>query len=300
VARLLVPSTLFAVTVASSRAGADQPGKFVPQGFPHNKVHNCIGGVGAIDPGPYGNMTNFLSPLDPIFYLHHANMDRLWDVWTRKQLNQGLQIMPPPGEARDAFMTEPFRFFVQADGEFAGTKRAADFFNTQAFDYDYVGEGAGALQSAALAVKAAGPATLVRGKRRGAAVSVSLPGTIRGQLGATVPPALIAEVTVERPRGLHNTREFDVLVNAPAGVETVDANSPYYVGTVSFFGPPMTGMDHTHPTTFAVPLPQRLNLLKAGAADASGSTALEFRLVASTGQAAEAIPVLDAAVLVVP
>lgn len=43
-----------------------------------------------------------------------------------------------------------------------------------------------------------------------------------------------------------------------------------------------------------------LNLLKAGAADASGSTALEFRLVASTGQAAEAFPVLDAAVLVVP
>lgn len=52
----------------------------VLEGFPHNKVHNCIGGVGAVDPGPYGNMTNFLSPLDPIFYLHHANMDRLWDV----------------------------------------------------------------------------------------------------------------------------------------------------------------------------------------------------------------------------
>lgn len=291
-------------TSSRTASHVDSPDKntqfSVLEGFPHNKVHNCIGGVGAIDPGPYGNMTNFLSPLDPIFYLHHANMDRLWDVWTRKQLRQGLQIMPPPGQARDAFMTEPFRFFVQADGKFAGMKPAADFFSTQAFDYDYVGEGAGALQSAALAVKAAGPATLVRGKRRGAAVSVSLPGTARGQLGATAAPALIAEVTVERPRGLHNTREFDVLVNAPAGVETVDANSPYYVGTVSFFGPPMTGMDHSHPTTFAVPLPQRLNLLKAGAVDASGSTALEFRLVASSGQAAEAFPVLDAAVLVVP
>ena len=28
---------------------------------------------------------DFLSPVDPIFFLHHANMDRLWDVWTRKQ-----------------------------------------------------------------------------------------------------------------------------------------------------------------------------------------------------------------------
>jgi len=26
------------------------------------------------------HMTNFRSPLDPIFFLHHANIDRLWDV----------------------------------------------------------------------------------------------------------------------------------------------------------------------------------------------------------------------------
>lgn len=271
----------------------------VLEGFPHNKVHNCIGGVGAIDPGPYGNMTNFLSPLDPIFYLHHSNMDRLWDVWTRKQLAQGLQIMPPPGPARDALMGEPFRFFVEASGQFAGTKRAADFFSTQAFDYDYVSGLTGAQETAVLPVRAAGAGRLVRGTRRGAAVSVALPATAQAQLGAAPPTALIAEVTVERPQGLHNTREFDVLVNAPAGVTAVDADSPYYAGTVSFFGPPMSGMDHSHPTTFAVPLPQRLNLLKAGAANATGG-ALEFRLVASSGQAAEAFPVLDAAVLVVP
>ena len=38
------------------------------EGMPHNLVHNCIGGVGPLDPGPYGNMTNFLSPVDPIFH----------------------------------------------------------------------------------------------------------------------------------------------------------------------------------------------------------------------------------------
>jgi tyrosinase len=38
---------------------------------PHNPVHNIIGGV----------MQTMQSPQDPIFYLHHANVDRLWHAW---------------------------------------------------------------------------------------------------------------------------------------------------------------------------------------------------------------------------
>jgi len=39
---------------------------------PHNGVHNLIGGT----------MDNLaVSPRDPIFWLHHANIDRLWDAW---------------------------------------------------------------------------------------------------------------------------------------------------------------------------------------------------------------------------
>ncbi len=38
---------------------------------PHNLVHNIIGGV----------MADMLSPTDPIFWLHHANVDRLWVAW---------------------------------------------------------------------------------------------------------------------------------------------------------------------------------------------------------------------------
>lgn len=46
---------------------------FEPQieSAPHNPVHNIIGGV----------MTTLESPMDPIFYLHHANIDRLWHAW---------------------------------------------------------------------------------------------------------------------------------------------------------------------------------------------------------------------------
>lgn len=38
---------------------------------PHDNVHVWIG----------GNMQTFMSPLDPIFWLHHCNIDRLWAEW---------------------------------------------------------------------------------------------------------------------------------------------------------------------------------------------------------------------------
>lgn len=38
---------------------------------PHNSVHRFIG----------GHMGDLLSPLDPIFWLHHCNIDRLWQAW---------------------------------------------------------------------------------------------------------------------------------------------------------------------------------------------------------------------------
>ena len=93
------------------------------EAFPHNKVHNYIGGVGPIDPGPYGDMTNFLSPVDPIFYLHHSNMDRLWDIWTRKQMRRGLPYLPS-GQDLKAFSDEPFLFYVDGKGAYVGPSKA--------------------------------------------------------------------------------------------------------------------------------------------------------------------------------
>jgi tyrosinase len=43
------------------------------EGTPHNGVHGRIG----------GNMGTYMSPLDPIFWLHHCNIDRIWDQWNR-------------------------------------------------------------------------------------------------------------------------------------------------------------------------------------------------------------------------
>lgn len=61
-----------------------QPDAFEPviETGPHGTLHNIVGGV----------MASMSSPMDPIFWLHHAQLDRLWCAWV--SANDGRQ-MPP-------------------------------------------------------------------------------------------------------------------------------------------------------------------------------------------------------------
>ncbi|MNU62023.1 Tyrosinase [compost metagenome] len=58
------------------------------ENLPHNKIHVDISGAMG-DPDTAG--------LDPIFWLHHANIDRLWQVW----LNLGNRINPTESDWLD-------------------------------------------------------------------------------------------------------------------------------------------------------------------------------------------------------
>jgi tyrosinase len=59
------------------------------EGTPHGSMHVAISGPPVADPSAAGAvrrgfMANFTrAPLDPIFWLHHCNIDRLWKVWRR-------------------------------------------------------------------------------------------------------------------------------------------------------------------------------------------------------------------------
>lgn len=47
------------------------------ESLPHGSVHVAVGGI-----SPPGLMSRFnTAALDPVFWLHHANIDRLWEVW---------------------------------------------------------------------------------------------------------------------------------------------------------------------------------------------------------------------------
>ena len=61
----------FASTVYNFQRGKTNAFETKFESAPHNPVHNIIGGV----------MADMQSPTDPIFYLHHCNVDRLWHAW---------------------------------------------------------------------------------------------------------------------------------------------------------------------------------------------------------------------------
>ncbi|ROU06686.1 tyrosinase family protein [Lysobacter enzymogenes] len=261
------------------------------ENYPHNKVHNYLGGVHAIDPGPYGNMTNFLSPVDPIFFLHHANMDRLWEVWTRRQRAHDRPILPEGKEAAQ-FMDEPFRFYIDAAGKPVGPSTAGQYVDPRRFDYDY---GPGGYEGFSF--------DLGRNQRRlGASADAAVQARLSAGVATLAVPAalvenhlddaapLVAEITIERPDELALTREFDVLVNAPADMTEVGPDSPYYAGTLAYFGPTMPGMKMSHNTTFAVPLPKTLRALTQ-AASANSAAQLNIRVVPAGPLAAEPVRV---------
>jgi tyrosinase len=62
----------FSSSVVNFQRGTSNAFEPSLESAPHNPVHNLIGGYMA-------NVST--SPLDPIFYLHHANIDRLWNAW---------------------------------------------------------------------------------------------------------------------------------------------------------------------------------------------------------------------------
>jgi tyrosinase len=248
----------------------------VLEGQPHNLVHNYIGGVGPWNPGPYGNMTNFLSPVDPIFFLHHANMDRLWDVWTKKQQRLGLPILPQ-GKDLETLSSDPFLFYVRSDGTFVLDGKAGDYFSTDRFEYTYEQPTMVAAAAQMEMPKKLAPA--VKATMKAGVASVSLPAAAPQAAPNAPAQPVVATITVPRPTDPSSPREFDVLVNAPADVTSVGADSPYYGGTVGFFGPPMPGM--AHDSTFAVPLSPKLQALTAPA-KAKAALKLEIRLAPST------------------
>ena len=256
------------------------------EGGPHNNVHNNIGGLPQI-PAPYGYMANFLSPVDPIFFLHHANMDRLWDVWTRKQQDIGEPILPGSPELEELSF-EKFMFFVDGNGSFVPPSNAGEYLSTARFKYTYAPPVSGSLKTSK--VRPTRKRMQVKGAVKGNVATLTVPSSaVKEHLAS---PTLVAEVTVPYPSTASEPRAFRVLVGAPANVTDVDARSPYFAGRIAFFGI----MSHKHGTpgyaTFAVPLPKTQQAYQSLAAT---NTTVEIRIVPVGGQTQR--PLLGSAVI---
>ncbi len=108
------------------------------ESIPHNVVHDDVGGYLPPNPDAGGLMSDPITAgLDPIFWLHHSNIDRLWVIW--------LQTTQPPANPPRQNPTDPAwlngpanRAFTMPDtaGELQNFT-AAQMLDISAPDLDY-------------------------------------------------------------------------------------------------------------------------------------------------------------------
>lgn len=197
---------------------------------PHGDVHTTVG-------GPGGLMSGFdTAPLDPIFWLHHANVDRLWEVW-RTQQNP---VRRNP--TRTAWLAQTFDFHDAAAMPIKST--VSDFRSTADLDYSYADTSLppGPLEAPAMSAEPpAHPAEMVgasdravelTGQRASVRIGMAAPeGPLSGDAGG-IPSRVY--LNVEDVAGEGNPGvSYGVYVTVP---DEGDGADPHHVGNVSFFG----------------------------------------------------------------
>ena len=229
---------------------------------PHNQVHNLVGGF----------MPTTQSPLDPIFMMHHGNLDRLWAVWNAA------------GHANsdEAFWTDmPFtNNYFNIDGS-SWSPKVSELFSPEALGYTYglarlstrlrtgqerMGDrmerffsmtegseapGVNVFRTASEAMAAPGrplavPVTVDPARLTGLAAwdgpaaGEELLGLTQDRVEETPIPRVLGVIRNIAFTGERNT-EFRVFLNAPANLSaSTPVTHPSYVGTFGFFG----GMVH--------------------------------------------------------
>lgn len=218
--------------------------KWVPMGggnqgilerTPHNNVHNNIGGY----------MPNSNSPRDPIFMMHHSNIDRIWAHWNalgRKNSTESLWLNMP-------FTNN----FISPQGKLY-TKGVRDVLSTQALGYTYDDlpkpdnkpVDLERLQNVAALFNPAAKSKAPRMKAANTlAARVDAPLNLQVPMAeAMLAPALTAVQEKKAPRDVvailsdikvgANVRSIRVFVNRPTVGPDVPDTDPHFVTTISF------------------------------------------------------------------
>jgi len=273
------------------------------EGTPHNNVHNNIGGW----------MPSASSPRDPLFFMHHSNIDRIWSLWNTQNAN-----------SLDPLWTG-MKFtnnFLNVDGSY-WSPQVSDLYVPEALGYTYGygpprTTGAG-LKSVNLGNKLSALFALPGAASAGVAtVAVANPGTAAPgnplEVAIQVPAAALAAVR-DRPavssgaemvnfmaaqeqsatgvRALAFIRDikltetsttmFRVFIDGEGVSADTPTSDPHYVGTFGFLR--HSGHDgHDASPSVAVDLTDALQRLGEGASDR-----IKLQIVPVAGGRADAV-----------
>jgi tyrosinase len=155
--------TVFSNTTSAAQWNAIMPGKVTSLESPHNSVHVAVGGYDFKDmsgehqsgqiAGANGDMgENNTAAMDPIFFFHHCNIDRMFWLWQKRhEATRELNIIegfagtaasdaqgPTPGYSPAATLDleSPLHPFRKADGSVYTSLDCVDIETQLGFTYE--------------------------------------------------------------------------------------------------------------------------------------------------------------------
>ncbi|HWF04378.1 MAG TPA: tyrosinase family protein, partial [Candidatus Angelobacter sp.] len=222
---------------------------------PHDNVHVDIGGwMGSVP----------TAAQDPVFYTHHSNIDRLWNIW----LAQGGGRHDPLTDS--AWKGNTYTFFNESGGQVHMT--ACDILRcAEQLNYTYEGEPTQVKEYCLKLIKFPipililqvlihwpGPPVELNEKEISVPIDIAQVREKRQLLQSQNQSLVLelGEVTAEKEPGV----VWEVYLGLPAGAKA-DPESPNYLGTISLFS---TGVrSHTHgefkPAHFTFPINKALD-----------------------------------------
>ncbi len=232
---------------------------------PHNLVHVYVGG-NAPDGQTYGLMSDpGLAGLDPIFYLHHANIDRMWAVWNQNPANAN-PTDPNWLNGPSAIGEREFVMPMPDGSSWVYTPQQMSRLSQLNYTYDKLPTPAPApalfaerlrrLGATAAAAKVEQGATVTTGKNvelvganqgvlsiqgSGARTNVKLDADIRRKVSASLAKASETAapdrvfLNLENVRGTRDAHVLSVYINLPEG-EKPNKHPELLAGSVGLFG----------------------------------------------------------------
>ncbi|WP_199084601.1 tyrosinase family protein [Bosea sp. ASV33] len=221
--------------------GADASGDL--EFNPHNSVHSMLGGF-------MGNP--YFAGLDPLFWLHHCNIDRLWEAWMRtkgKTMTRDPRWLDGPTDRRFILPSvdgkDPGIYFSARDTLGGGKLHPT---------YDDLNKGTGVTPGAAMVATVGmgpperqrvdslgsnGEAVVLTGQAAVTTVRVDLAATKAAvtSMGVTAPGKETTRLylKLEGIRGEAPTALLDVYVNLPVGADPA-SHEGLRAGSVDLFG----------------------------------------------------------------
>lgn len=223
------------------------------EGTPHNYIHGFVG----------GDMGTFMSPLDPIFWCHHAMVERVWINWEydRRRANP----------ADPAWLQRTFTDFCDEDGNPVRVTVAETLaYPTTYYRYDDVGpraEDAGVASDSAAAPRASSAVTVDVVQRFAASQPVvseiGKPATIRIVADPQVLRSGDRALLLLQDMSMNHTEDFSVrlFLNHPYATADTSSEDAHFAQAFAFFDHEAADHPHGGRGTFVIDLSEVLKRL---------------------------------------